>query len=379
MATTTLDVLLAVRELAPSIAARREEIERARRLPRDLVDQLIAAGCFRAVVPRSHGGDELALLEYLTMLDELAGADGSVAWTVMIGSAAPVLLGGLPPASFDAIYADGPDVIVAGTFNPTGRGVSVDGGYRVSGQWSFASGCEHADWFLAHCFVDDGRMPPLRMMVLPAADVRIVDTWSTLGMRGTGSHAFTVADVEVAEDWSYSIFEPHELDFTALRIPELCLSTMAFAAVAVGIAAGALADIVELAAGKVPMFAESTLAANPLFRNQLGEADATLRAARALLHREAAEASAMAVDGTPFDDPVRARIRSATTWIAAAASHVVDVAYRAGGGTALYDSSPLQHRLRDIHTLEQHFGLKLDTYTLAGAVLAGQEVDTSFL
>ena len=87
----------------------------------------------------------------------------------------------------------------------------------------------------------------------------------------------------------------------------------------------------------------------------------------------------MADDGAPFDDRARARIRSATTWITAAATRVVDVAYRAGGGTALYDSSPLQHRLRDMHTLEQHFGLKLDTYTLAGAVLAGQDVDTSFL
>lgn len=377
--TETLTTIDAVRALAPAIAARSDEIERARRLPLDLVDDLTAAGCFRALVPRSHGGDETPWPDALAVVEELARADGSVGWTTMIGAAAPVLLGGLPATSFDAVYAGGPDVIVAGTFNPTGRATPVDGGYRISGRWSFASGCQHAHRFLAHCIVEDGRMPPLRMMVLPAADVRIIDTWSTMGMCGTGSHDFTVDDGFVADEWSYSIFEPHELDFTLTRMPELCLSTMGFAAVAVGIAGGALAEIIDLAAGKVAMFADNVLAANPLFRNQLGEVDASLRAARALLYRDAAEAWAMAVEGAPFDDSVRARIRSSTTWIAATAARVVDVAYRAGGGTALYNTSPLQRRLRDIHTLIQHFGVKLDTYTLAGAVIAGQEVDTSFL
>jgi indole-3-acetate monooxygenase len=373
---TTLD---AVRALAPDITARVDEFEQARTLPRDLVDDLIAAGCFRALVPRTHGGDELELPDALAVIEELARADGSVAWTVMIGAAAPALLGHLPAASFDTVYADGPDVISAGTFNPTGTATPVDGGFRVSGQWSFASGCRHAQWFLAHCLVDDGRMPPLRMMVLPAADVQIVDTWSTMGMRGTGSHDFTVEGLSVGADWSFTIFERPELDFTLLRIPELCLSTMAFAAVAVGIAGGAMGEIVALASGKVPMFADAALAANPLFRNQLGRADAALRATRAALRHDAGEAWAMAIAGAEFDDAARARFRSTTTWVVETAAGIVDTAYRAGGGTALYNSSPLQRRLRDIHTLTQHFGVKLDTYTLAGAVVAGQEVDTMFL
>ena len=87
----------------------------------------------------------------------------------------------------------------------------------------------------------------------------------------------------------------------------------------------------------------------------------------------------MALAGAEFDDEPRARFRSTTTWVVETAATVVDTAYRAGGGTALYNSSPLQRRLRDIHTLTQHFGVKLDTYTLAGAVIAGQEVDTTFL
>jgi alkylation response protein AidB-like acyl-CoA dehydrogenase len=369
---TTLD---AVRELVPTIAARVDEIEAARTLPADLVDELVAAGCFRALVPSSYGGSSVDLVEPFEVLEELARVDGSVAWTVMIGAAAPALLGHLPPPTFEA----SPDVISAGTFNPTGQATPVAGGYRVSGRWSFASGCMHAHWFLAHCFVDDGRQPPLQMMVLPAAEVEIVENWSTLGMRGTGSHDFQLAGAFVPEERTFAIFEPPSLDFTLLRIPELCLSSMGFAAVAIGVAEGARREIVELAAGKLPMFADAALAGNALFRNELGRADASLRAARALLHQLAREAWDRAVAGEPFGDEVRAGIRSATTWVVETAATVVDTAYRAGGGTSLYDRSPLQRRLRDIHTLTQHFGVKRDTYTLAGAVLAGQDVDTTFL
>jgi alkylation response protein AidB-like acyl-CoA dehydrogenase len=127
------------------------------------------------------------------------------------------------------------------------------------------------------------------------------------------------------------------------------------------------------------MFADATLATNPLFRHQLGRADATLRAARCLLRQDADEAWQRAIDGEPFDDPARARLRTSATWIVDAAVSVVEMAYRAGGGTALYSTSPLQRRLRDIHALTQHFGVKLDTFTLGGAVIAGQDVDTTFL
>ena len=150
----------------------------------------------------------------------------------------------------------------------------VDGGYRASGRWAFASGCQHADWFIAHCMVDDGSMPPLRMMVLPAADVddrRHVDRGRPVrhgqprlrprrGVRARRPHL--------------QRFEPGALESVTGRIPELVYSSLAIANVAVGIAEGALAEITTLATAKVPMFADATLAANPLFRHRLAEADA---------------------------------------------------------------------------------------------------------
>jgi indole-3-acetate monooxygenase len=371
--------LEAVAALAPVIEARSEEIERGRRVPPNLVEELTMAGCFRTLVPRSHGGAELDLPADMRVIEELARADGSIGWTVTIGHEAPVLLGKLPRQAFDAIYADGPDVILAGTFNPTGVAAPADGGFRVTGQWSFASGCQHAHWFIAHCIVDDGRQPPIRMMVLPAIDVEIKDTWSVSGLCGTGSHDFVVNDLFVPAERSFTLWEEPCLDVPLLRIPELSLSTLAFGAVAVGIADKALGEVTDLATGKVPLFSGGTLASNPLFQHQLGEADARLRAARTLLYADAETAWATAVAGTPFTPDHRARIRATATWVTSTATSVVDMAYTAGGGTSLYSSSPLQRRLRDIRALTQHFGVKLDTFTAAGAVLAGQEVDLTFL
>jgi alkylation response protein AidB-like acyl-CoA dehydrogenase len=371
--------LEAVAALAPAITCRSEEIERGRRVPPDLVAELTAAGCFRALVPRSHGGNELDFPSEMRVIEELARADGSIGWTVMIGSLAPVLFGKLPRATFDAVYAEGPDVILAGTIKPSGVATPVDGGFRVSGQWSFASGCQHSHWFVAHCIVDDGRQPPIRMMVLPPADVEIKDTWSVSGLCGTGSHDFVANDAFVPAERSFVLWDEPCLDVALLRIPELSLSSLRIGAVAVGIAHGALGEVTDLATGKVPLFSDRTLASNPLFQHQLADADAQLRAARTLLYTDADSAWATAVAGTPFTPEHRARIRGTATWVAKTAASVVDTAYTAGGGSSIYDTSPLQRRLRDIHALTQHFAVKLDTFTTAGAVLAGQDVDLTFL
>jgi indole-3-acetate monooxygenase len=372
-------ILDTVRTMSPEIAARADEIERARRLPLDLVDQLRDAGCFRMLVPRRLGGAEATPAEHIRMVRELARTDGSVGWTVMIGSAAPIILGKLPRSTFDEIYADGPDVVLAGAFNPTGVATPVDGGFSVTGRWAFASGCQHADWFIGHCMVDDGRMPPIRMMVLPAADVEILDTWSVAGLCGTGSHDFTVDNTFVPDERSFAVFEDGGLEGSLGHIPELTISSLAIANVAIGIAEGAVSELTTLATAKVPMFAQATLAANPLFRHLLGTTDAHLRAARALLDDEVERTWATAVGGGEFTPELRAQLRAAAAWVTTAGAAVVDAAYTAGGGSAMYSSSPLQRRLRDVHAVTQHFAVKQDTLTLAGAVLAGQEVDTTFL
>jgi alkylation response protein AidB-like acyl-CoA dehydrogenase len=372
-------IVEAVRALTPIIAARSDEIERARRLPLDLVARIRAAGCYRMLVPPHLGGAGATLMDHVAMVRELARVDGSVGWTVMLGSSGPLIFGGLAPEVYDKIFTATPDLALAGTFNPKGVATPVDGGFRVSGRWPFASGSQHADWLLAHCFVDDGRVPPLRMMLIPASEVEIIDTWSVAGMCGTGSHDFAVDGRFVPDDRSFTVFEKPRLDGPLWRIPELTYSALQFANVATGIAEGAVAEITTLATGKVPMFADATLAANPLFRHRLAEADAHLRAARALLDADIASTWELAVAGREPTPEQRARARATATWVVTAAAAVVDTAYTFGGGTALYSSSPLQRRWRDVHAITQHFAVKPDTLTLAGGVLAGEEVDLTFL
>ena len=148
-------------------------------------------------VPRDQGGDEQDLLEVLDVLEQLAAADGPRRGSSPSAALAPIVLSKLDRPVFERFYAGGADLVLAGTFNPTGVAAPVKGGYRVTGQWSFASGCQHADRFIAHCVVDDGRVPPVRMMVLEPSEVEIVDTWWASGLRGTGSHDFRVDDVFV--------------------------------------------------------------------------------------------------------------------------------------------------------------------------------------
>ncbi len=375
-ATTTEPILDAVRDLTPSIAARAEETERTRCLPTDLVDDLLAAGCFRMLVPRSHGGAELDLPVQMQVLEELARADASVAWNVMIGSEGPVLFRMLPRASFDALYAAGPDVIMAAVAaKPTGTATPVDGGYRVSGRWAFASGCQHAHWFVGHCVVDDSREPPLRMMALPRSDYDIKDTWSVSGLCGTGSHDVMTDGALVPDELSFALGGEPSVDVPPLRIPEVTRAAIQLACVTIGVAQGALAEILALAVDKTPAFAGERLAASPLFQYQFGEAEAQLRAARAALHAEADIVWAKALARAPLTPEDRAHVRGATTWVARTAATIVTTAYQAGGSSSIHTSNPLQRRLRDANALTQHLTMKADTFTKVGAVLAGQDVD----
>lgn len=382
--TTTVDptspaireILDAVRHLAPAITGRAPEIEAARRLPHDLVESLTAAGCFRMLLPRSHGGGGVGLPGAMRVYEALSRADASVGWTVMIGASAWCDLVGLPRATFDVLYANGPDVIIGGAFNPTGSAVPVDGGYRVRGRWSFASGCEHSGWLYGNCVEEDGGDHRLRTVVFPLAEVEIEDTWKVLGLCGTGSHHFVADDVVVPAERTFLTLEAEPcLDEPLVRIPRPALYALQIASMAVGVAQGALDEILALATHKVPLLGSAPLAGNPLFQHQLATADTELRAARALLYDDADAAWTTAANGSSFTPEQRARIRATVAWVTSRAAAVVDTAYRAGGGSSLYLDSPLQRRLRDIHAVTQHFLVKADVLTTAGAVLAGQDVD----
>jgi alkylation response protein AidB-like acyl-CoA dehydrogenase len=375
--TTPRDVLDAARRLTPTIAARADEIEAGRRVPRDLLDELIAARVFRVLRPATHGGLGADLPDAMLVYEALARADASVGWTAMIGSASWCDLAGLPRAAFDELFSGAPDAITAGAFNPTGSIAPADGGYRASGRWGFASGCEHADWIYGNHVeaVVDG-VPRLRIAVFSPDQVVIEDTWTVSGLCGTGSHHFHVDSVVVpAERTLVPLSEAPCLDAPIARVHVPALIALVVASVALGAAQGALDDIVALAADKVPLLDHLPLAANPTFQLELATADTELNAARALIYENADAAWEAGVDATELTLRDRARIRAAAAWATERAADVVRAAYRAGGGGSVYAASPLQRRLRDIDALTQHFIVRRDTLTTAGAILAGQDVD----
>jgi alkylation response protein AidB-like acyl-CoA dehydrogenase len=367
-------VLQAVGQLAPSILDRAKEIEAARRVPHDLIDALRAAGCFRLVRPATHGGLEASIADAMRVLESLARADASVAWTVMIGAGSWIDLAHLPRNTFDELFDD-PDAITAGVFNPTASITAEGGGYRVTGRWSFASGCEHADVIFGNAVesIVDG-VPHLRGAVFVPGEVTVEDTWHVSGLCGTGSHHICVDGAFVGAERTFDPMagEPC-IDALIVRLPPPAVFSLVMAGVALGIARGALDDITALASGKVPLFSPSALGGDPTFQLDLATADTELRAARSLLHDEAEQIWATAESGDPLTMEQRAHGRASAVWAVDRAISVITFAYRAGGGSSLYTDNPLQRRLRDIHALAQHFIVRRDTLVTAGAILAGHD------
>jgi indole-3-acetate monooxygenase len=384
----SIDVLAAVRDLVPSLSARSAEIESERRLPLDLLDQLIAAGCFRMLTPRSHGGLEIDLPLSMEIIEMIAAADGATGWTVMIGSESPMLLALLPRTRFDRIYASTPDVIVGGGFAPRGQAAAGAGGYLVNGRWAFASGCQHSRYLIGNCVVtENGRPRPglvpgsneIRAMLFHSDQVTIIDTWEVTGLRGTGSHDIEIKNVRVPSDDSLDIFMGQSSVPGALYKAPVVSFALHIGAVGVGIAMHALADIIALVqTNKKRLYTSSAIADSPLFHYRLAQAETSLRAARGLLMAESRAVWQSSLAGRSPTPAETARVVGSVAWAAQTAASIVDTCYTAGGGTAPYNSSSLQRHLRDIHTLTQHAAVNEAMLARAGAFLAGKSPDFTY-
>lgn len=354
-----------IRRLAPEITARAAEIEAGRRIPPDLVASLRSIGVFRLLAPRSHGGFEFDLPIALDIITAVARIDGSTGWCTMIANGAGLFATLLPRRTYDAMYKNGP-VIVAGSTQPGATAEKTAGGWRVKGRWGFASGCQHADWMGGLCIMtEDGKTlpgpqgdagpPRMRGFLRPARDFEIEDTWHVAGLKGTGSHHIAINDVVVPEENFFDFPEaepclPGLLYQSVAHVPPLL-----HGAVAVGMAEGALADLIELArTGRQQLRAPTPMRASETFQGELGRLAAELRAAQAYLQTQAAELWRHARAGTLKDEVLAMQGTQAAIWIVTTCVRVADGCFALGGGAALYESSPLQRRLRDLHTAAQH-------------------------
>jgi len=382
MAGTADDVIAGVKALAPEIRERAAEAEQARRMPPDLIDKLKAAGVFRALTPKSHGGLEIDFPSILEVIAEAARADGSAGWAVMIGSATALLLAKLPRQTFDEAYAAGPDIIQAGLAGaPAGRAERVEGGYRVTGRWPFSSGCQHADWIIGACVITEGGEPapgptpgaPLtRVAALPAAEWTIEDTWHVAGLKGTGSHHTRLDDHFVPDAQMFDLFTGPPCVPGPLYAALGAWTPLMHAAFAVGVARGALDDLVAHAnTGRRQLFARAGMTQSPIFQYELGQLDADLAAAEALLAATAQANWARALKGEAGRPAAANESFRAGVWITQTCLKIAGGAFNLAGGSALYDASPLQRRMRDLNAGAQHAVVQRQNYQGVGAVRLG--------
>jgi alkylation response protein AidB-like acyl-CoA dehydrogenase len=380
-------VLEAVRALVPDIGPAAAEIERGRHLPRWLVDRLIHAGVFRLCVPRVLGGGEAHPQVLVSVLETLARADGATGWCAMIGATSGLTSAYLPPEEAALIYAD-PSLVTGGVFAPKGTAEVQPDGYRLTGRWPFASGCEHCDWLMGGAVVMENGAPrrrangtpETRMMLFPATEAQIIDTWAVAGLRGTGSHDIAVSNLAIPSGRSVSLTTDSPGHASPLyAFPVFGLLAVGIAAVTLGIARAAIDALVALARDKTPSGSRRRLAERAMVQVDVAQAEAQLRAARAFLDAVIADSWQAAASGCVIDPPQRALLRLAATHATATAAQVVDRMYNAGGGTSVYASSPLQRHFRDVHVATQHLMVSPATYELAGRALLGLDVDTSQL
>ena len=368
------DIAALARELAP-------ETERQRRLPDELVARLRASGVMLAGAPREAGGLELAPGLALAAAEAIARGDASAGWCVSIAATSSLLAAYLGPEGRADLFDD-PQRIAAGVWAPRGRAQLVDGGIRVSGRWPYCSGITHAEAFFAGCIVEDGgagASPAPRVIGFPRDDLEIVDTWHTLGLRGTGSHDSVADELFVPASRVFSLLDGPVLDRPLYRFPIFGYFALSIGAAALGNARGTIDDFAALAVHKVGQGSSRTLAQRPATHAAVAGAESSLRAARGLYYEAIEAAWEAAQEDEPVPVALRTDLRLAATHAVRTSADVVRTLYDLAGGPAIYDDSPLQRRFRDAHTATAHFQVNAASREVPGRVLLGQEADTTML
>lgn len=370
----TMPVLTRAREIADLARGMTDQIDDGRRLPTELVEALRDSGLLRAGAPVEVDALELPAGTALRCAEEVARGDASAGWCVSIGITSTLLVAYLPPVSRDELFGDGRG-LAAGVWAPQGKARRVPGGVVVSGRWAFCSGISHADVLFAGCVLDDKPA----VVAMPTEQLQILDTWHTLGLRGTGSHDTVAEDVFVPDQRVVSIFDGPVIDRPLYRFPPFGFFAACITAAAMGNARAAIDNFVELASTKKGVAASRTLAERSTIQVAVATAESALEAARAGYYQavDAAWQASLAGPAVPLE--LRTRLRLAATHGARVSADVVRSMYDRAGGSAIYDGAPLQRRLRDAFTATAHFQVNEASRELPGRILLGQTTEAAML
>ena len=365
-----------VRILAPLVEAERQSLDTKRELSPSLLDALIIGGLFRLWLPRRLGGAELDPVSGLRVIAAVAALDGSVGWNVMVAAAYGIFAGRLSARAAARIFGDR-RAAVAGHLAPFGKAEVIKGGYLATGRWPFGSGGKHATWFLAHCAVHQNRRgrrgptgrPETRLLFVPADQCRIHDTWRATGLRGTGSHDYSMKGVGVPAAYSVDVLADRPTRRERLyAFPLIPFVEAAVGAVPIGIARAALDAFTELAKTQRP---RRSLRVDPTAQRELGGAELHVRSAEALLFTAADDMwRAVKARRRPTLEQ-RAQLRMGCVNAGVSAAEAVDIVYRLGGSASIFEGNRIERCFRDVHTATQHGALAPRTLEVVGRVLLG--------
>ena len=377
----------AISILLPGIAARADEIEAARRLPPDIAQQMANAGAFNILRPRSLAGLELSPMDMMGVLHAIARAEASAGWCAMIGSTTALNAAYLAHDVAKEIYSD-PHSITGGVFAPMGRADDMGDHYVVSGRWQWGSGSANCAWLSGGAMIFkhgelqrfESGAPYHRMMMFPADQVELLDTWHVMGMKGTGSGDFAVQDIKVPKERSVSLIADKPVEQGPLyQFPIFGLLALGVASVALGNAAGAMDEIKALARAKKPQGGQRSLAERGVVQTELMRAEAKLGGAEAYLRESVEKCWEGATTRGELSADERALLRLAATFATETAADVAKTAFTIGGGSAVYMTSNLQRRFRDAHVATQHIATASSVYELVGRVSLGLPTDLAML
>jgi len=347
------------------------------RIPRPLVDALYDAGVFKAMLPREVGGLEVEPVEWLQMIEELARINASVGWLAFIQSGVGLTF--LDPERFERFRerAGGRLIIAMNLGRMAGKAVKVEGGYRVSGRWPFASGSPFATWLGGMSVVCDedgspivganGRPQPL-LAIWPADQARLIDTWDGLGLRGTGSGDFEISDLFVPQDQvNAELFGASVYDRALFRIKEM--PEVGHGAHALGVASAALESFVDAVNTKPLPGSTRHMAMGHMQAHQIAfaRADVLIRAARALLYETVRAAYEDAKAHSELALELRVRLREANIFTVRAAKEAVGLIFEMAGSSAVYRGRPIEQAFRDINTAANHTNYVESAYTSIGS------------
>ena len=352
-----------VRALVPTLRERAPSCEQLRRLPDETFKELQESGLMRALQPARWGGYELSPLTLYEAAALVAAACPSSAWFLGVVGVHNWQLGLFPEQAQQEVWGDDTSVQMSSSYAPTGKVERVRGGFRLSGRWSFSSGCDHCQWVLLGGVpaVESGP-PDMRTFLVPRSDYRIDDNWHVAGLAGTGSKDIVVEGAFVPKHRTHRFVDAYNLNSPGqalntgpvYRLPFGCVFAFAIAAPALGAAQGALDAYRATMREKVGVLDGSKVADDPFAQRRLSEAAVEVDAARAELHAIWEPMCELAHSGAPIPIELRAKARWTATDMVMRSVRAVDLLFEASGGRALFLDSPMQRFFRDVHAMRAH-------------------------